>query len=100
VCSSDLHRITEYSHAEVGRHTEKRPVILLDVEFDGMLYKKVKFSLVDRTSKSTPLLINRSFMESAGLVIDGSKTFIVTQEPEGYSPLKAKGDSEAGIKLY
>jgi ribosomal protein S6--L-glutamate ligase len=94
------HRITEYSHAEVGRHTEKRPVILLDVEFDGMLYKKVKFSLVDRTSKSTPLLINRSFMESAGLVIDGSKTFIVTQEPEGYSPLKAKGDSEAGIKLY
>ena len=94
------HRVTEYSHAEVGNKTEKRPVVLMDVEFGGMLYKKVKFSLVDRTAKSTPLLINRNFMEIAGLVIDASKTFIITQEPDHYSPLKAKGDSTAGIELF
>ena len=65
-----------------------------------MLYKKVKFSLVDRTAKSTPLLINRNFMEIAGLIIDASRTFIITQEPNNYSPLKAKGDSTAGIELF
>ncbi|MGI9143364.1 MAG: ATP-grasp domain-containing protein, partial [Fluviibacter sp.] len=62
------HRIMEYSHAEVGDQTDKRPVILLDIEFGKMVYKKVKFSVVYRTQKSTPMLINRGFMEIAGLV--------------------------------
>jgi hypothetical protein len=39
-------------------------------------------------------------METSGLIIDASKTFLVTKEPQGYSPLKAKGDSSAGIELY
>jgi ribosomal protein S6--L-glutamate ligase len=94
------HRIVEYSHAEVGDQTDKRPVILLDVEFGEMVYKKVKFSVVDRTNKSTPMLINRGFMEIAGLVVDASKTFILSEEPEEYSPLKAKGESLAGVELY
>jgi hypothetical protein len=90
----------EYSHAEVGDQTDKRPVILLDIEFGEMVYKKVKFSVVDRTNKSTPMLINRGFMGIAGLVVDGSKTFLLTDEPEDYSPLNAKGESLAGIELY
>ena len=94
------HRLIEYSHAEVGSNTERRPVVLLDVSFGGNLYKNVKFSLVDRTNKSTPLLINRSFMEEAGLIIDSSKTFLITKEPHGYSPLDSKGDSTAGIELH
>ena len=93
-------RIMEYSHAEVGDQTDKRPVILLDIEFGKMIYKKVKFSVVDRTNKSTPMLINRGFMGIAGLVVDGSKTFLLTDEPEDYSPLNAKGESLAGIELY
>ena len=92
-------RIVEYSHAEIGDQTDRRPVILLDIEFGGMIYKKVKFSVVDRTNKSTPMLINRTFMEMAGLVVDASKTFMMTKEPSDYSPLKAKGDSTAGIIL-
>ena len=93
-------RIIEYSHPEIGSETEKRPVIYLDVEFDGTTYTKVKFSVVDRKNKSTPLLINRSFMEKAGLVIDPSRTFIVTNKPEGYNPGEAKGDSRGGINLH
>jgi ribosomal protein S6--L-glutamate ligase len=94
------HRIVEYSHAEVGDQTDKRPVILMDLEFGGMVYKKVKFSIVDRTNKSTPMLINRTFMEQAGLIVDASKTFLLTKEPNGYSPLDAKGDATAGITLF
>ena len=92
-------RIVEHSHPEIGAETEKRPVILLDVEFDGTTYKKIKFSVVDRKNKSTPLLINRSFMDRAGLVIDPSRTFIVTDKPDGYKPLDAKGDPNGGITL-
>jgi hypothetical protein len=39
-------------------------------------------------------------MEEAGLIVDSSKTFLLTQEPMKYSPLKAKGDSTAGIDLF
>lgn len=93
-------RIIEYSHAEVGDQTDKRPVILLDIEFGEMVYKKVKFSLVDRINKSTPILINRGLMEMAGLVVDSSKTFILTKEPSDYSPLKSKGNALGGIYLF
>lgn len=94
------HRIIEYSFTEVGNQTDKRPVILLDMEFGEMVYKKVKFSLVDRIKKSTPILINRDLMEIAGLVVDSSKTFILTNEPSNYSPLKSKGDALGGIYLF
>lgn len=93
------HRVVEYSKAEVGSNVEKRPVILLDIEFDGTVYRNVKFSLVDRTSKSTPLLLNRSFMEQAGLVVDPSRTFLASSMPNDYSPSRAKGDAIAGIDI-
>ena len=92
-------KIVEYSHPEIGSETEKRPVILLDVEFDGTLYTKIKFSVVDRKHKSTPLLINRTFMDRAGLIIDPSRTFIITDKPKYYNPTEAKGDSTGGIVL-
>jgi len=92
-------KIVEYSHPEIGAETEKRPVILLDVEFEGTTYTDVKFSVVDRKTKSTPLLINRSFMDRAGLVIDPSRTFIVTDKPEEYDPASAKEGSRGGIIL-
>jgi len=92
-------KIIEYSYPEVGKETEKRPVILLDLEFNGTVYTDVKFSVVNRKNKSTPILINRSFMERAGLVIDPSRTFIKTDKPEEYDPSLTKGDSSGGIDL-
>jgi len=93
------HRVVEYSKAEIGEKIEKRPVILLDIEFDGTVYRDVKFSLVDRTAKSTPLLLNRTFMELAGIVVDPSRTFLVSSVPGDYSPGKAKGVAIAGIDV-
>lgn len=92
-------KIIGRSEAEVGEKIHKRAVIRLDVEFGGIVYKKVKFSLVDRTEKSTPLLLNRDFLSQAGLVVDPSEDFVITDRPEGYSPRDAKGDSEAGVDI-
>jgi hypothetical protein len=50
--------------------TEERPVISLDVTFNGNTYKDIKFVLSNRTDLTTPILMNRKFIEMAGLVIN------------------------------
>lgn len=90
-------KILGTSKAEIGKTLHIRPIISLDVEFDGGKYKKIRFSLVDRTAKSTPVLLNRDFMTLAGIVVDPSEDFILTDRPSGYSPKEAKGDPKAGV---
>jgi gamma-F420-2:alpha-L-glutamate ligase len=90
-------KIIGTSKAEIGEKIHHRSVINLEVEFSGVVYKKVKFSLVDRTEKSTPLLLNRDFLSHAGLTVDPSEDFVITERPEGYSPKEAKGDPFAGV---
>lgn len=92
-------KIVGQSKAEVGEKIHKREVINLDVNFNGVIYKNVKFSLVDRTEKSTPLLLNRDFLSAAGLIVDPSEDFIITDRPGGYSPKEAKGNPQAGVEV-
>jgi hypothetical protein len=40
----------------------------------------VKFSPIDRSSKTTPILINRLFMRRLGIVVDANKAFVVTDD--------------------
>jgi RimK family alpha-L-glutamate ligase len=94
-----INKIVGQSKAEVGEKIHHRAVVNLDVEFNGILYKKVKFSLVDRTEKSTPLLLNRDFLSSAGLIVDPSEDFVLTDRPDVYSPKDAKGDPVAGVEV-
>ena len=94
-----INKIVGQSKAEVGEKIHHRAVVNLDVDFNGIVYRKVKFSLVDRTEKSTPLLLNRDFLSSAGLIVDPSEDFVITDRPEGYSPKEAKGDPIAGVEF-
>ena len=89
--------IVGHSFAEVGHAVHRRPVVLLTVRFNGLEYKKVRFALVNRTVKSTPVLANRQFMRLAGLLVDPAEEFMVSTRPEGYCPKGAKGISSAGI---
>jgi len=89
--------IVGHSFAEVGHSVHRRPVVLLTVRFNGLEYKKVRFALVNRTVKSTPVLANRQFMRRAGLLVDPAEEFMVSERPEGYCPKGAKGISSAGI---
>jgi ribosomal protein S6--L-glutamate ligase len=50
-------------------YDEKRPVISLDVSFNGVTYKDTKFTLDDRTKRST-ILFNREFIIGANLLIN------------------------------
>jgi len=88
------------SRAEVGEKIHNRSVINLDVDYGGRVFKNVKFSLVDRGEKSTPVLLNRYFLSRAGIIVNPAEDFISSERPDGYSPRIAKKDPLAGIKIF
>ena len=89
--------IISFSEPEVGGDTKLRPIIELDVVFAGKRYKSVPFALADRSSKSTKILLNRSFMERIGCSVSPYKTFITTTFDGDYNPLESKKDNHGGI---
>lgn len=95
-------KIVGFSKAEVGDKVEERPIILMKISFAGKEFVDVPVSPVDRKMKSTPFLINRKFMERAGVVINPEKEFTlvsIKKVDQDFSPSKAKGNSHAGINL-
>jgi hypothetical protein len=65
--------------------------------FDGALIKGVKVAPVNREAKSTPFLANRTLMKALGVMVNPSKAFVISDQPEGYKPVKAKGEMHGGI---
>ena len=47
-----------------GGNIEKRPVIELDIKFAGEDYKKIPFSVSDRSTNTNPILISKGFVEN------------------------------------
>jgi hypothetical protein len=92
-------KVIGYSNAVVGAETQKRTMIEMDIEFAGKLYTNVGISLVKRVDKSTPFLVNRTFMERIGCLVNPSKTFMVTTAPEDYVVDDAVGDPYGGIEF-
>lgn len=61
---------------------DARPIVKLDVTFEGVTYPNILFNLNDRSHKSTPVLINKDFMIKSGSVVNPSKIYAVTEKPE------------------
>ena len=61
---------------------EERPIIKLDISFDGIIFKEVEFALNDRSKRKSHILINRKFMRRANVTVNAAKSFVVTQKPE------------------
>jgi hypothetical protein len=47
-----------------GGNIENRPVIELDIKFAGEDYKKIPFSVSDRSTNTNPILISKGFVEN------------------------------------
>ena len=58
-----------------GAGKELRPKIKLDLEFGGVVYKDLPFTVDDRSGKST-LLMNIDFLIKANLIINPAKKYI------------------------
>lgn len=95
-------KIIGYSTAEIGNYIEKRPIINMDILFAGKIFTDVPISPVDRMMKSTPFLVNRKFMEKAGITINPDKEFTlisINEIDKDFNPIEAKGLKHAGISL-
>lgn len=92
-------KVIGWANAEVGTEVHRRPIIELEIKFNGKTYKDVHVSLVDRKDKSTKFLVNRKFMERIGCSVSPTKTFIVSSFDGEYSAADAKGKPHAGIKF-
>jgi len=62
-------------------YVEERPVVELDVTFDGVVYRSIDFTLDNRGGR-TPILINRRFMRKANLMVNPREKYLITTEPE------------------
>jgi len=77
-------KYTKIEDIKVGgakEYTEKRPEIKLDMEFDGVLYKDVGFTLDNRDGR-TPVLISRGFMRTSNVSVNPAKRYVVTVKKE------------------
>jgi ribosomal protein S6--L-glutamate ligase len=92
-------KIIGWANAEVGTEVHERPIIEIEIKFNGKTYKDVHVSLVDRKAKSTKFLANRKFMERIGCAVSPNKTFVVTSFDGEYSAAESKGEAHAGIKF-
>jgi RimK family alpha-L-glutamate ligase len=62
-------------------YIEERPVVELDITFDGVVYRSIDFTLDNRSGR-TPILINRRFMRKANLMVNPREKYLITTEPE------------------
>lgn len=49
---------------------EKRPIVMLDVDFKGRKYENVKFSLTDRSKMEYKVLVGLRFLRQTGMQVD------------------------------
>jgi hypothetical protein len=68
-------------------YEDERPVISLDVTFNGETFENYPFCLTNRINNNkankSEVLINRGFMRTAGLNVDPNKMFLLSlKEPE------------------
>ena len=90
---------TDISGGIHSRGVKKHPTVEMNVIFLDKDYK-IEVAILDRTDKSTPLLINRKTMREMNVVVNPDTKFIVTEKfDEKYNQYKTKGKPHAGIKF-
>lgn len=64
--------------------TIKRPIVEFDIVFNGTKYKKVDFTVDDRSDKSTKVLMSARFIELANLSINPARNWLLSIGHEDY----------------
>ena len=63
---------------DTGGGEDERPVIKLDMEFAGTLYKDVMFGLNNRTEMGTDVLLNRYTMNRLNVMVNPQRKHVIT----------------------
>jgi Uncharacterized protein conserved in archaea len=79
-----LIKMTKWERGALAAEVIERPLVLMDILFNGTIYKDVKFAIDDRTEKTTKCLMNQDFMRRAKVMINPSRKFVVTDRYDGF----------------
>ena len=77
-------KMTKWERGALAAEVIERPLISLDITFNGTIYKDVKFAIDDRSEKTTKCLINQDFMKRSNVMINPSRKFVVSDRHEGF----------------
>jgi len=77
-------KMAKWEKGALDAEVIERPLISLDVTFNGTTYKDVKFAIDDRSEKTTKCLINQDFMKQSNVMVNPSRKFVVTDKHEGF----------------
>jgi RimK family alpha-L-glutamate ligase len=79
-----LKKMTKWERGALAAEVIERPLILMNIVFNGTLYKEVKFAIDDRSEKTTKCLMNQDFMQRVKVMVNPSRKFVVTDKHEGF----------------
>jgi len=77
-------KMAKWERGALDAEVIERPLISLNVTFNGTIYKDVKFAIDDRSEKTTKCLINQDFMKQSNVMVNPSRKFVVTDKHEGF----------------
>jgi RimK family alpha-L-glutamate ligase len=90
---------TDISGGIHDKGVDKYPTVEMEIKFLGKPYT-MEVAILDRTHKSTPLLINRKTMRIMGVMVNPDTKFIATEKfDKDYNQYKAKDKPHTGIEF-
>ncbi len=79
-----LEKMTKWERGALAAEVIERPLVLMDIIFNGTTYKNVKFAIDDRSEKTTKCLMNQDFMKRAKVMVNPSRKFVVTDRHDDF----------------
>ncbi|NMJ87708.1 MAG: hypothetical protein EX285_07725 [Thaumarchaeota archaeon] len=79
-----LIKMTKWERGALAAEVINRPLVSIDVTFNGTTYKDVKFAIDDRSEKTTKCLMNQDFMKRSKVMVNPSRKFVVTDKHDGF----------------
>ena len=79
-----LIKMTKWERGALAAEVIERPLVQMDITFNGTTYKDVNFAIDDRSEKTTKCLMNQDFMQRTKVMINPSRKFVVTDKHDGF----------------
>ena len=79
-----LVKMAKWERGALDAEVIERPLVQMDITFNGTTYKDVKFALDDRSEKTTKCLMNQDFMKRSNVMVNPSRKFVVTDRHDDF----------------
>ena len=79
------------ANADGQEPSETRPTVLVDITFNGFVYKDVEVGLDSRPRSGSDLLVNRELMRQMNISVNPNRTFVLSKR---LKPVDKEGEEE------